>query len=235
METPRRKSAILIATDDFASAAPLVEELGRHGFASAVVAPAQATDQVLSGGRFRILIISTSTTPEIGLDLCRRIRAASSIQIILLSGAEEQLDGLEAGADYCLPFDADMHKLMVHVRALLRRSDLYEDERRPTLNFEGWRVDPRRRELLAPDGSHVALLAAEFEILIALCRQPGVVLSRRALLDATHIGLGRPLERSVDVHICRLRRKLAQGGNAPQLIQAVRLGGYVFIGQINPE
>ncbi|MBW9054596.1 winged helix-turn-helix domain-containing protein [Rhizobium mesosinicum] len=235
METPRRKSAILIATDDFSSAAPLVEELGRHDLASTVVAPAQAPAQARSGGRCRILIISASATAEIGLDLCRRIRAASSIPIILLSGAEEQLDGLEAGADYCLPFHTDMRRLMVHVRALLRRSDLYEDERRFTLNFEGWGVDPRRRELVAPDGSHVALLAAEFEILIALCRQPGVILSRRALLDATHIGLGRPLERSVDVHICRLRRKLAQGGNAAELIQTVRLGGYVFVGQINPE
>ncbi|TCR97874.1 response regulator transcription factor [Rhizobium sp. BK418] len=226
---------ILIATDDFAFAAPLAEELGRHGLASAVVALAQATDQVRSGDRFRILIIVASTTAEIGLDLCRHIRTTSSIPIVLLSGAEEQLDGLEAGADYCLPFHTDMRRLMVHVRALLRRSDFNEDERRLTLNFEGWRVDPRRRELLAPDGSHVALLAAEFEILIALCRQPGVVLSRRSLLDATHIGLGRPLERSVDVHICRLRRKLAQGGNAAELIQTVRLGGYVFIGKINPE
>lgn len=205
----------------------------RRKIASTVVPPAQAT-QVSAHDGFRILIIST-LVENLGLDLCRAIRSASAMSIILLLPADRQLDGVEAGADYCLPIGTEMRQLMVHVRALLRRSELDEQERWRVLQFDGWRIDPHRRLLSAPDGSNVSLLAAEFELLIAFCRQPGTVLSRRFLLDATHIGLGRPLERSVDVHICRLRRKLTEAGNGGELIQTVRLGGYVLVARVNPE
>lgn len=233
MEKKRQPRAILIATDDFASVGRIVAALGADKIASTVVPPAQAT-QVSARDGFRILIIST-LVENLGLDLCRAIRSASAMSIILLLPADRQLDGVEAGADYCLPIGTEMRQLMVHVRALLRRSELDEQERWRVLQFDGWRIDPHRRLLSAPDGSNVSLLAAEFELLIAFCRQPGTVLSRRFLLDATHIGLGRPLERSVDVHICRLRRKLTEAGNGGELIQTVRLGGYVLVARVNPE
>lgn len=235
MQTHRQQPGILIATDDVAAVEPIVRALGADGLASTVVAPAQALDHLLAGDGWPVLIIAIAGAADIALDLCRTIRRLSAISIILLLPEDKQIEGLEAGADQCLTSEISPRQLTVHVHALLRRFDRDESEGRRPLKFDGWRIDPHGRTVSTPDGSDVALLAAEFELLVAFCRNPGAVLSRRSLLDATHIGIGRPLERSVDVHICRLRRKLEEAGKGGELIQTVRLGGYVFVARINPE
>ena len=230
MET--REPAILVVTDDVTLAKPIVDALEVANLQSRVVQTALAAHQVSADHGSLILVIATG---DPSIDLCRDIRKSSAIPIILLAPDDRQLAGIDTGADRLLPGGANPHHLIAEVRACLRGLERGERQRLRVLTFEGWRVDTHRRAVTAPDGSNVRLLAAEFDLLVAFCRSPGIVLSRRALLEATHIGLGRPLERSVDVHVCRLRRKLAEAGDGGKLIQTVRLGGYVLVSPINPE
>ena len=94
--------------------------------------------------------------------------------------------------------------------------------------FVGWTLDPPRRELLDPDGAHVTLTSAEFDLLLAFCERPGQVLSREMLLELTYCGNAGPMERTIDVHVSRMRQKLEADSREPILIKTVRLGGYVF-------
>jgi len=233
MET--REPAILVVTDDVTLAKPIVDALEVANLQSRVVQTALAAHQVSADQGFLILVIATGGSGDLSVELYRDIRKSSATPIILLAPDVRQLAGIDTGADHCLPGSANPHQLMAEVRACLRGLERGERQRLRVLTFEGWRVDTHRRAVTAPDGSKVRLLAAEFDLLVAFCRSPGTVLSRRVLLEATHIGLGRPLERSVDVHVCRLRRKLAEAGDGGDLIQTVRLGGYVLVSPINPE
>ncbi|XAZ26253.1 response regulator transcription factor (plasmid) [Sinorhizobium sp. B11] len=230
MET--HEPAILVITDDATLAKPIVDALEVANLQSRVVQTALAAHQVSTDHGFLILATATG---DLSVELYRDIRKSSAMPIILLAPDDRQLAGRDTGADHCLPSSANPHQLMAEVRAFLRKLERGERQRLRVLTFEGWRVDTHRRAVTAPDGSRVSLLAAEFDLLVAFCRSPGTVLSRRVLLEATHIGLGRPLERSVDVHVCRLRRKLAEAGDGGDLIQTVRLGGYVLVSPINPE
>jgi two-component system OmpR family response regulator len=114
---------------------------------------------------------------------------------------------------------------------LLRRAQgEYEPRtaRSRPLQFCGWRIDPAGRQLQTPDGVVVALTSAEFDVLLAFCRNPGKVLSREQLLELTHGGLAGPVERSIDVHVSRIRQKIETDPGEPSLIKTVRLGGYIF-------
>jgi two-component system OmpR family response regulator len=95
------------------------------------------------------------------------------------------------------------------------------------MTFRGWRIDPLTRRLWNPAGVIVPLTGAEFDLLLAFCRNPGVVLTRRQLLASMHIGRASPVERSIDVHVSRLRRKIDRDSVNP-LISTVRLGGYIL-------
>lgn len=233
---PSKPAEILIASDDLTFAQQIAHILREDELVTTEMSPERVLHQGLTHHEFRLLIVAIVVESHVGVALCEQVKNQSGIPIILLLPPERHLDGIEAGADFCLPLDSDPKRLMTHVRALLRRSGPASRKGGRSLRFDGFRIDMDRRQLFAPDGSIVKLLGAEFEILLALCRHPGTVLSRATLLDATHIGLGRPLERSIDVHICRLRRSLSKAqANAGELIQTVRLGGYALISSINPE
>lgn len=96
------------------------------------------------------------------------------------------------------------------------------------LRFDGWRLDPLRRQVHNPSDARVAMTTHEFDLLLAFCRNPGRVLTREQLLGVTHAGLAGPIERSIDVHISRLRQKIEVDARDPVLVKTVRLGGYMF-------
>jgi len=96
------------------------------------------------------------------------------------------------------------------------------------LRFEGWQIDPLRRQLHDPSNARVALTTTEFDLLLAFCRNPGRIITREELLSLTHSGLAGPIERSIDVHISRLRQKIEADPREPAMLQTVRLGGYTF-------
>ncbi|CAN7682565.1 response regulator transcription factor [Pararhizobium sp. LjRoot235] len=174
------------------------------------------------------------------LPLCHAIRWQSTIPLILLiNGATRQnrIAALDAGADDCLSQPFDISELVARIRTLLRRSKTCGASGldMPGLRFENWRINPRRRLVYDPAGRSIPLTAAEFDMLLALCLNPGRVMTRAELLGFAHVGVGKPGERSVDVHIRRLRSKIERNPRHPELVKTIRLGGYMFTAVVDRD
>ena len=226
---------ILVVDDDREIRSLVSHFLRKHGFRVTDAADGRAMMEVLDGGRFDLVVLDLMLPGEDGLTLCRRVRAASSLPIIMLTAMGEETDrivGLEMGADDYLPKPFNPRELLARIRAVLRRAGAEAPEPAEdaggTRVFEGWSLDLAKRELRAPDGTLVPLTAGEYDLLAAIVERPGRVLSRDQLLDLTRGREAVPFDRSVDVQISRLRRKLEPGAKEPQIIKTVRGGGYVF-------
>ena len=193
-------------------------------------------DAFLSTSRVDLIVLDVMLPGEDGLSLCRRLRATSAIPILIVSARGDDVDrvvGLEIGADDYLPKPFNARELVARVRALLRRATLSACEpsvRGKVLTFSGWRMDTRQRTLTNADGSLVMLTPAEFDLLQVLVERAGRVLSREQLIDLTQGRAAAPNERSIDILISRLRRKMEGEGGQPKLIRTVRSGGYEFVG-----
>jgi DNA-binding response OmpR family regulator len=175
-----------------------------------------------------------------GLDLCRQLRGQAArfghVAIVILTARGDELDrvlGLELGADdyICKPFS--QRELLARVRAVLRRIQAPDDAAMPASGraerwrFAGWTLDLRRRELLDPEGSLVELSGAEYELLLSFIENAQRVIGRDRLMELSRARVGEASDRSVDVLVSRLRRKL--GGEAGHgLIRTVRGTGYIF-------
>jgi two-component system OmpR family response regulator len=143
----------------------------------------------------------------------------------------DRIVGLEIGADDYLPKPFSPRELVARVRAVLRRATAQNDNTRQppkTLQFEGWKLDMARRQLLDPSGIPMPLTSGEFNILAIFCQNPQKVLSRDSLLDMLHGRAAAVFDRSVDVQISRLRRKIEPNLKNPTFIKTVRYGGYFF-------
>jgi two-component system OmpR family response regulator len=178
---------------------------------------------------------------EDGLSLCRRLRTTSQVPIIMLTAKGDDVDrilGLEMGADDYLAKPFNPRELLARIRAVLRRANNMRAD--PAINgsrvlvFSGWRIDQMLRELASPAGARVVLTDAEFGLLRAFCERPGRILSREQLVDLTQ---GRSLgafDRSVDILVSRLRRKIEADPHQPSIIKTVRSGGYLFTSTVEP-
>ena len=174
-----------------------------------------------------------------GMDLCRALRGKSSIPIIMVTARGSETDrvlGLELGADDYLPKPFSGPELVARIRAVLRRSQMGNEEpavpRGRRLHFAGWTVELARRELVAPDGATVDLSGAEYDMLLAFLEHPHRVLSRDQLLEYSRNRLGDVLDRSVDVLVSRLRRKIEQEFVDHAMIKTVRGSGYMFVPEV---
>jgi two-component system, OmpR family, response regulator len=223
---------LLIVDDDKEIRVLLSKFLAQHGYRVSVAHEGRAMMQALESARISLVVLDLMLPGEDGLSLCRRVRAASTMPIVMLTAVGEDTDrivGLEMGADDYLPKPFHPRELLARVRAVLRRTGP-----RPlcgtgrTLEFAGWRLDVACRQLFSPSGALVALRAAEFDLLLALAERPQRVLSRDQLLDLSRGRTAAAFDRSVDVQISRLRRKLEADPKVPDLIKTVRSGGYVF-------
>jgi two-component system, OmpR family, response regulator len=227
---------ILVVDDDREIRSLVAQLLRKHGFRVTDAADGREMMRVLENGRFDLVVLDLMLPGEDGLSLCRRVRATSSLPIIMLTAMGEETDrivGLEMGADDYLPKPFNPRELLARIRAVLRRvgGDVPEppvEEGSNLRRFEGWSLDTSKRELRAPDGTLVPLTAGEYDLLAAIVERPGRVLSRDQLLDLTRGRDAVPFDRSVDVQISRLRRKLEVDPKEPQIIKTVRGGGYVF-------
>jgi two-component system, OmpR family, response regulator len=231
--TPTQANRILIVEDDKDIAEMLAAMFGDHGFDVAVAHSAQDMDVKLKDEAFDVLLLDIMLPGEDGLSICRRIRSQSSIPVIMVTSLGEDLDrilGLEIGADDYVTKPFNSRELLARVRALLRRAAFGDPERKhaSALRFEGWQIDPLSRQLTDPDGVEVSLTSAEFDVLLAFCLKPRQILTRSELLALTHVGAAGPEERSVDVHISRVRQKIELNPRDPALIKTVRMGGYIF-------
>jgi two-component system, OmpR family, response regulator len=225
---------VLLVEDDSAIARMLSEILADNGFAARAVSSALEMDRILERDDVDLIVLDVMLPGEDGFAICRRLRAASNVPIIMLTALGEEVDrivGLEIGADDYVTKPFNSRELVARIRALMRRcraGAAAAGARLGPFHFAGWRVDPAERQLYSPDGVRVTTTSAEFDLLLAFCQNPGRVLSREQLLDLTHGGLAGPIERSVDVHVSRIRQKIESDPRDPTLIKTVRLGGYVF-------
>jgi two-component system OmpR family response regulator len=185
--------------------------------------------------RVDLLILDVMLPGEDGLSLCRKVRAESQTPIIMLTARGEDVDrivGLEMGADDYLAKPFNPRELLARINAILRRQAAARTvsaiEDASVLCFLGWRIDLRLRELRNPEGARVAMTSAEFDLLQTFCERPGRVLSRDSLLDLTQGRNAGSFERSIDVLVSRIRRKIEPDPQDASIIKTIRSGGYMF-------
>lgn len=233
MESPAH---VLFVEDDPEIRGLVADFLRQSGFRVTVAQDGEEMDQELSRNGVDLLILDIMLPKEDGLSLCRRVRASGNLPIIMLTARGAEVDrvvGLEMGADDYLTKPFSSHELLARVRALLRRSQYTAPEprhqRRSVLTFADWRLDLIARRLHSRDGTRVPLTGGEFELLVAFCEHPNKVLTRDQILELTTRGKSDgSVDRSIDIQVSRLRRKIERDPKDPVLIQTVRSGGYVF-------
>jgi two-component system OmpR family response regulator len=231
--SPQPAVNILLVEDDAEISRMLRQALSENGFATYCVTSAAEMDSILTHRDIDLVLLDVMLPGEDGFSICRRLRAGSGIPIIMLTALGEVVNrivGLEIGADDYVSKPFNSRELVARIRALLRRSYDATLSRKPSkaFRFAGWLIDPTSRELRNPDDVQVAMTSAEFDLLLAFCQHPGQVLSRERLLELTHGGAAGPVERSIDVHVSRVRQKIEPNPHDPSFIKTVRLGGYIF-------
>lgn len=230
---PEAMSRILLVEDDEEIAAMVIEMLRENGLEAVAVGSATHMDAAMGKQSFDLVVLDAMLPGEDGFSICRRLRASSTIPIVMLTALGDEINrivGIELGADDYVTKPFHPRELLARIKGLLRRASYGADQ--PSLQtpmrFAGWQIDPILRQLVNPEGAHVSMTTAEFDILLAFCQNPGRVMTREQLLRLTHAGLAGPVERSIDVHISRVRQKIEQNVREPSFIKTVRLGGYMF-------
>lgn len=220
---------LLLIDDDDRLGSLLRAYLADHGFVLERAGTLALGRQALSRGGFDALILDRMLPDGDGMTLCRELRASSSLPIVMLTAMGEETDrivGLELGADDYLQKPMNPRELVARLRALLRRARA-SVEAGGVLRFGALEID-RGARAARKNGVRLDLTAHQLALLTALAERPGRVMSREQLLDA--IGEDMSLERSVDVHISRIRSLVEDDPKAPSRIQTVRGAGYVFSG-----
>ncbi|RDE05043.1 response regulator [Sphingomonas aracearum] len=224
---------ILLVEDDPPLRTLTTRALQENGF---IVRPASAAPEMwlaLEAGPVDLVLLDIMLPGTSGIDLCRALRAKSDVPIIFVSAKGSETDrvvGLELGADDYIAKPYGTRELVARVRAVLRRPAL--DRRdgardKGELEFDGYRVSLPRRELTSPTGAIVDLTGAEFDLLVTLCDHAQRVIARERLIELSRTRLGDSSDRSIDVLISRLRRKLSSAGH-PAPIVTVRGVGYML-------
>jgi two-component system OmpR family response regulator len=240
-QSPGQSPHILVVEDDREISTLVSRFLRANSLRVSTVGHGRAMDRAFVDGRIDLVVLDVMLPGEDGLSICRRLRAASDVPVIMLTAKGEEIDriiGLEIGADDYLTKPFNPRELLARIRAVLRRRGTGTAEAvrgGVALTFEGWRLDPNVRQLHNPDGARVSLTGAEFDLLLVFCERPRRVLSRDQLIDLTQGRAAGPFERSIDVLVSRLRQKLEVDPKDPMLIQTIRSGGYMFSPEVSPQ
>jgi two-component system, OmpR family, response regulator len=231
-----RPVCILLVEDDPALQRMILNFFMENNIRTLVASGRQEMTRQLAASEVSLVILDLRLAQEDGLDLLREIRSHSDVPVIITTGhRRDEIDrvvGLELGADDYVTKPFHLRELLARVRAVLRRFDsgrttLSRDANRSRCRFGGWELDRRSRRLTDPHGAPVALTKGEYALLIAFLDAPQRPLSREHLLQATRVHED-VFDRSIDVQILRLRRKLETDPSAPRVIQTERGVGYVF-------
>jgi two-component system OmpR family response regulator len=222
------RNRILVVEDDDACREVLTDLLRDHGYEAAAARNGREMDLALATGEVDLLLLDLGLPDEDGLAICRRVAAVEGPAVVIVSAAGEEIDrvlGLELGADDYIAKPYGERELLARVRAVLRRR-IPKPKPAPPSRPAGLRLEPGRLRVLAPDGREASLSPFEFRLFRALIEAEGRVLGREALIAAIGVA-GRSPERTVDVLVSRLRRKLidALGWDA---VATVRGRGYAF-------
>jgi DNA-binding response OmpR family regulator len=224
-------TAALLIDDDARLGALVTEYLGRHEIDVTVAGDGERGLSVLRKGRFDVVLLDVMLPGADGFEVCRRLRAApelAALPVIMLTARGDDVDkivGLELGADDYLAKPFNPRELLARIHAVLRRGRRVATRER--FSAGGLEIDFPAREVTVA-GRRQALTAYEFELLAALARAAGRVLSREQLLDALKGATYETFDRSIDVHISKLRGKLEANPKQPRYIKTVRGAGYVL-------
>lgn len=219
---------VLLVEDDARLAAMVSDYLGEAGFRTTRAATGAAAMQLAASDTFDAMILDLMLPDADGLDLCRSLRAKSDIPVLMLTARGDPLDrviGLEIGADDYLPKPFEPRELLARLRAILRRRVSTDSAR--ILRFGRLEIDLGAHEVRL-DGRHRNITNHQFALLVALAERAGRVLSREALMDLTRGAELEDFDRSIDVHISRLRAAIEDDPKRPRRILTLRGAGYVF-------
>jgi two-component system, OmpR family, phosphate regulon response regulator OmpR len=221
---------ILIIDDDQRLAAMVADYLGGHGFAVERRLTGNEGLALLARQAFDAVVLDIMLPDLDGLEVCRRLRASSDVPVLMLTARGEDTDrivGLELGADDYLPKPFNPRELLARLRAVLRRRRGALSGAPPPLRFGRLEVDRAARQARL-DGEIRAMTSYQFDLLAALAEHAGRVLSRDRLMDLVKGEAPEPFDRSIDVHISRIRAAIEDDPKHPRRIITVRGTGYVF-------
>jgi two-component system, OmpR family, response regulator len=226
---------VLAVDDDPVIRELIVEYLGQNAFRVTAVADGQAMRAVLAEQVVDLIVLDLRLQTEDGMVLARNLRDESAIPIIMLTGRREEADrvmGLELGADDYLTKPFSPRELLARIRTVLRRRRVEIHQGRPegvrAYRFDGWELNLNTRRLTTADQRTVALSNGEFSLLVVLLGAAQRILTRDQLLDLSRLHNDEVYNRSVDVQIMRLRRKIEKDPRHPRYIVTERRAGYLF-------
>ena len=230
-----RVAHVLVVDDDPAMRAMIADYLTDQNMRVSVATNSREMQRVVAADGVDLVVLDLKLGNEDGLAIVRALRAESNLPIIVLTGhrreAVDRVVGLELGADDYLTKPFNPRELLARVHAVLRRSPAARPDgeaKRTRYRFAGWELSLRTRRLVSPAGEHVPLTKGEFGLLAVFLEAPQRVLTREHLLAASRVHDNEVFDRSIDVQILRLRRKLEVDPSAPALIKTERGVGYVF-------
>ncbi len=234
-------SHIMIVEDDLASRALLVSYFKKEGYKVSETEQADDLVRRVEAEQIDLVLLDINLPGKDGLTLTRELRAASRVGVILVTSKVDEIDrivGLELGADDYVTKPFNPRELLVRAKNLLWRVKEHPREHgqpkdRILIHFEGWTLDGNKRQLQSPDDRNERLPEGEFRLLHALIKHPGQVLSRDQLMDVIHGREWTPNDRSVDVMVGRLRRKLGDNPSDPHFILTAHGAGYMFAGKVD--
>ena len=229
---------ILVVDDDSDVRFMLHRYLGRHGLEVETVEDGERMRSVLEQRAFDLVVLDLSLPGEDGLSLARHLRANSELGIIMLTAAAEVVDrvvGLEMGADDYVTKPFEPRELLARIKSVLRRLEAragrstQREQLADRVRFGKRRLDLEEHRLYDENHEEIAITSMEFDLLKAFAEHPDKVLSRDQLLDLAHNRDWDPFDRSIDIRIARLRRKVELDPRKPQVLKTVRGAGYIFV------
>jgi two-component system OmpR family response regulator len=232
---------IAILDDEVDITVLLANYLQGHGYRVTQVHDGRSLLALMPNDPPALVLLDLGLPGEDGFSIARQLREHWRCGLVIVTGRGDSVDkvvGLEVGADDYVTKPFELRELVARVKAVLRRiapSEAAAPEpgahgrARNTLRFAGWALDMDARQLVNPQGQDVALTTGEFDLLCAFAKHPGRVLSRDFLLEQTRGREAGPFDRTVDVQVGRLRKKLGDDGDEPKIIKSVRSAGYILV------
>ena len=237
------KSAFHIAVldDEIDITQLLANYLQSHGFRVTQLHNGPSLMTLMDSDPADLVLLDLGLPGEDGFSIARRMRENWRCGLVIVTGRGDAVDkvvGLEVGADDYVTKPFDLRELVARVKAVLRRLAPNEASAAPAsaapgtsdrLRFAGWQLDLAARSLTSPQGQNVPLTGGEFDLLRAFARHPGRVLSRDFLLEQTRGREAAPFDRTIDVQVGRLRKKIEADPDDPQIVKSVRGAGYILV------
>jgi DNA-binding response OmpR family regulator len=232
---------IVIVDDEVAITQLLAGYLQNHGYRVTQLHSGRALAQLMPSDPPALVLLDLGLPGEDGFTIAREVREHWHCGLVIVTGRGDSVDkvvGLEVGADDYVTKPFDLRELLARIKAVLRRASpsttvaggmVEHAPVRSRQRFAGWELDTGARSLTGPHGEDVPLTSGEFDLLRTLVQHPGRVLSRDFLLEQTRGREAGPFDRTIDVQVGRLRKKIEANAEDPQIIKSVRSAGYILV------